>query len=486
MGQERRRQLVVSWVMGFLVFIVLGAGAVLGLELYVDRFSWLVDPSWYRLEEQGDEVQLGCQRFRPVSLTRQPAPGTTRILMLGGSTTFGFPERPRGDTPIDRPPHGFVGMVQSSLDLRYPGRFELVNLGINGGGSTDTLRVLRAAGDLGASAMVVYDGNNEFLPAPERFSASMWSWALYRQLTVMLPRPSSSPGWVGSPAHQTDGHRAAIVELFRSKLIAIVKEGKDAGMKVLLATQAVNRQGVDPNWSTSGTPDEVAGLRKMRRDELHQLLAGAPDSADLAWELGHRLRRRDDYRGVLLQKAVDNDGLQLRAGSDINRVIKEVARGQGATLVDAAGAMRAAESVSSGPLFYDWVHPRAEGAGIVAAAVLDGLVEAQVVDEAGLGVTYPEVELSDRLDGELRAARSWVQWACVRGHDPAHRLNMASRSIETVLKSRPWDPEAQALRKLVNGWEQGGVVLDPELSKRLGSLHHCISSRLAEPSEDQG
>ena len=257
-------------------------------------------------------------------------------------------------------------------------------------------------------------------------------------------------------------------------------------MKVLLATQAVNRQGVDPNWSTSGTPDEVAGLRKMRRDELHQLLAGAPDSADLAWELGHRLRRRDDYRGVLLQKAVDNDGLQLRAGSDINRVIKEVARGQGATLVDAAGAMRAAESVSSGPLFYDWVHPRAEGAGIVAAAVLDGLVEAQVVDEAGLGVTYPEVELSDRLDGELRAARSWVQWACVRGHDPAHRLNMASRSIETVLKSRPWDPEAQALRKLVNGWEQGGVVLDPELSKRLGSLHHCISSRLAEPSEDQG
>ena len=114
--------------------VLLAAGAVL-VEQWVGRWSWPVDEAWYRVTEVDGVVTVGCQNFAPVQFTAEAAPGVTRVLVVGGSSTFGFPARPTGTEPILRARHGFVGAMQAALDETIPGRVERVNLGVNGGAS---------------------------------------------------------------------------------------------------------------------------------------------------------------------------------------------------------------------------------------------------------------------------------------------------------------------------------------------------------------
>ncbi len=469
---------LVRWGAGLVVFVVLGLAALGGLEWYVDRIAWMIDPSWYRIEQTTDEVEFGCQKFRPTSFSSLPEEGVTRILMLGGSTTFGFPNRPTGDEPLSSPIHGFVGVVQASVDAQYPGQFEFVNLGINGGGTVDTLRVLRKAQAWGASAMVVYDGNNEFLAAPARFSARMWASALYRQLTLLLPRPMASPGWVGPPAYGTPSHRQAILDLFEDQLSSIVQVGQERGLKVLVSTQAVNTRLVDPNWSITGDASTLIDLDQASEEELVEGLNAHPDSADLAWALAVRRSRSGVNAESLYQAATDNDGLQLRASSEINAAIRSVAQEEGAWLVDAALAIRREEQQSTNPYFYDWVHPRPNGARIIARGVLDGLQGTGIIPDTPIDLIDPDVPTEDRIEGEVRAARSWLQWACVRQHDPTHRLSMARASAARVLSLQPEHPEALAIHTLIEGWNTPPVSLTPAMASRLGSMHDCLARRM--------
>ena len=159
------------------VFVALAA-----LEYHATHLAWPVDPSWYWLDETETEVTFGCQQFRPIQFSVQPAEGVTRLLLVGGSTSFGYPTRPRGTEPMGRPMHGIAGSLQASLDDVAPGKFEIINLGVNGGASDDTRRLLDRALSWHPSAVIVYDGHNEFLAAPMRFPASLWRFNLVRQL----------------------------------------------------------------------------------------------------------------------------------------------------------------------------------------------------------------------------------------------------------------------------------------------------------------
>ena len=403
--------------------------------------------------------------------------------MLGGSTTFGFPLRETGTAPTSGPQSGFVGIVQATLEKAAPGRFEVLNLGINGGASSDTLRLLRRADDWHADAVVIYDGHNEFLSAPARFSSGLWRFALYRQVGIGLPRVTEAPGWSGPAAHGSSRHAQAVLDLFRSNLISLVDLARAQGSKVILVTQAGNLRGIDPNWSTGPDVETIQAAARAGLPELQRLRSAHPESADVAWQLGRQTAGRDSIPH--LQAAVDQDGLQLRASSAINRVILDVVGQTGVVLVDAArlSAQLAAEALDDGePLFFDWVHPRSEVSALIGRGVLDGLTRAGVVSAETPVLVAPEISQGSRIEGELRSARSWLQWACVRHHDPALRLSRARSAAAWVLKYSPADIEAASIELLASGWGEGAVNGIPiEVAERLGSLHPCIQERVGRP-----
>ena len=449
------------------------------LEVYTARFAWPIAPSWYWLEQGDAEVRFGCQEFRPVRFSLQPPTGTTRILLVGGSTSFGYPTRPRGPEPLDEPVHGIGGVLQASLDQAWPDQFEIVNIGVNGGASDDTLRLLRRSTGWGASAVVVYDGHNEFLSVPARFPSGLWRFSLVRQLLQALPRVTSSPGWTGPPAYIDAAHRKAVVDVFERNLESILKVSRRADLVVVLATQAANLADLDPNWSTDETGSKQ-DLSTLSDDELEALWEAHPRSADLAWILGRRRMKEGGDAGAPLRAALDNDGMLLRAPADINRVIREVAEREQVVVVDTQAFLDTLTPVPGNEIFYDWVHPRQVGALLIARGILDGLTEAGVLPGTVGKVVSPQIPLEDLLEGELRAARSWLQWSCVRDHNPRWRLQQARLQARQVLELEPGHREAEAILTVSLARESGAsVVIEEDLARRLSSLHPCIAESLS-------
>lgn len=443
-----------GWLRSLALFLVLGAAALTGLEAWADRWSWPVDPAWYRLEERDGEVVFGCQSFAPVVFPARP--GARRILLVGGSTSFGFPERPTGSDPVRRARHGLAGALQAGLG----DGFDLVNLGVNGGSSEDTLRIVRRALDWGAEAMVVYDGHNEHLGVPGRFSAPLWRFALYRRFAVLLPRAEGAPGWVGAPAYGDARHLAAVLARFEANLRAIVTLGTAAGMRVVLSTQASNLTDFDPSWSTSGDAAALGRLRGLTDAEVEAAYAADPGSADVAFEAGRRRRAAGGDARPAFQAALDADGMPFRATTELNGIIRRVARG--ATLVDAEAGVSPSDDA-----FYDWVHPRPVTSETIAALILDGLRVAGVARHPGI---------EDEPEVALRTAVSWVQWACVRRHDPARRAARARSWAARALALRPDFPEAEAIDRVAQAIGEGSTAeVDPAIGARLARIHPCVA-----------
>jgi|GEM_PF-2444965 len=478
--------------------------SLVAIEGWERRYAWPVDPSWYALSDDGSTVQLRCQGYAPVRFSRAPAPGVTRILALGGSTTFGYPEHPVGEAPLDHAAFGVMGAVQASLDAAYPGRFELVDLGVNGGASEDTLRLGRKAMAYGAAAVLVYDGHNELMNLPADFRPSLWGLAVYRRLMLLAPRVNTAPGFVGPAAYGGPAQYGAVIARFRANLDELVDLAQDAGLPVILSTQTSNLAGFDPAWSTQGDPALLANLGGREPQALRELWQAQPGVADLAWAAGRALDGADRDRAV--HDAADADGMPIRATRDINSTIREVAEERGLVLVDAEAAVGdgspypaeevAAEegtveeegaakegTVEEGPFydspFYDNLHPRPQAARRLAGALVTGLAQAGVVPTAVPGVS-PALDPLRAAEAERRTAAYWLREACIRRHDPAWRLAQAQGHAERALALDPQDAEAVALRALALALPTGAPVpvADPTLRAHLATIHPDLAPLL--------
>jgi len=453
------------------------------LEFYAARLDWPVAYDWYHVDERGDEARFRCQNFAPSRFSVAPAPGVRRVLVLGGSTAFGYPERPLGEEDIDASRYGFVGAMQTSLDAAAPGGFELINLGVNGGTSADSRRLLRRYGTWGADALIVYDGNNEYMTAPQSFSAALWGSALIRRFAALQEHAREAPGRVGPSAYGGPEHSAAIQRELRRNLEAIADLAEDAGIPALFATQAVNLSGFDPNWSTAGDGEALSRLDGLGDSDVEALWSATPDSAEAAWAVGQRRLGEARDAKPALQAAVDRDGLPFRATSAINGIIEEVALARGLTLIDSEAAVQVGARLPGEADFYDWIHPRPAAAQRLAAAMLDGLERAGVLpDGAPADVLIPALTDEELLEAELREARSWLQWACVRWYAPTFRLARARVYAESVLERAPDHPEAQAILSLADALTDPAAATslptDPEIRGRLASLHPRLAALL--------
>ena len=112
---------------------------------------------------------------------------------MGGSPIFGFPHRPVGTKKLtSTEEQGVVGALRQILNqYDNTNKYEIINLGINGGRSSDTLTLFRKALKWDIDTVLIYDGNNEFFHVPETFSPTLWHSALYR-FFVTSPQPPPS------------------------------------------------------------------------------------------------------------------------------------------------------------------------------------------------------------------------------------------------------------------------------------------------------
>lgn len=115
----------------------------------------------FRVEKSPDGtaryVPAPNKRFLDVSFAVHKPAGTWRIFALGGSTTEGQPYGNAASFPF---------RLGEELRRRHPERrFEVINLGIRGRGSSRVLQVLREVIHYDPDLIVVYTGQNEFRDA---------------------------------------------------------------------------------------------------------------------------------------------------------------------------------------------------------------------------------------------------------------------------------------------------------------------------------
>ena len=141
-------------------------------------------------------------------------------------------------------------------------------------------------GTLGASVAVVYDGHNEFMDVPSRFSPALLGSALYRRFMVFAPRVTVAPGRTGSAAYGGPEQRAAVVARFASNLDELVATLQRSRVSVVLVTQASEIVRFDPAWSVTDDPRLLEGLDTLPADDLATRWHAHPDVADVAFAAG--------------------------------------------------------------------------------------------------------------------------------------------------------------------------------------------------------
>ena len=101
-------------------------------------------------------------------------PGVTRIVTIGDSSTFGWGAEPE---------HTFQHILETKLNERQPGRYEIINLGIPGQDSRHGLGMLRHyALPLQPDLLVISYGSNDLTscpcPRPSCWRPTIPGWAL--------------------------------------------------------------------------------------------------------------------------------------------------------------------------------------------------------------------------------------------------------------------------------------------------------------------
>ena len=166
-AQPRRPRLVVRIVTPLVILLAMLVLLEIFLQIFLplpffDRLSWLADGHVKaRLEPHqavenvaGNPVRINHLGFRGEDWSWQPAPGTLRLITLGGSSTFCFQVSDDAHTW----PAQLERMLQEKLDVPV----EVLNLALPGyDTSTSKVNYLFTGRALGAHAVLVYHTWND-------------------------------------------------------------------------------------------------------------------------------------------------------------------------------------------------------------------------------------------------------------------------------------------------------------------------------------
>lgn len=342
------------------------------------------------------ESQALTQRFRA-----RKAPGTVRIMVLGGSAAAGFPfSHDVGAVPLLRL------LLRDVVDGQPT---EVLNCAVNALTSEGVLLLARRFVAYDPDVLIVYSGHNEYFNDPNLNRAvAAWSpeapawhrrlrtFALLRDVIAafrggeppedgMTRAERAQAGTIGSPADYRPDTLAAPYE---ARLRELVKLALAQGSKVLLCTMASNLKDAVPTLPQHGRKLDEADAaawraayatgRALASDGKHREAAAAFEQA-MALDDGHA-GLLFDYAGTLYAvgeyararelfvAACDQDYMPMRATSARNAAVRRVSRILSVPLADADAALSAASphGVPGDDLLFDHVHPAPAGAMALA------------------------------------------------------------------------------------------------------------------------
>ena len=295
---------------------------------------------------------------------RKPGPDTPfKIVILGASTAKG--------QPYER--HLNIGsLVEFLFDGRIAAReVEVVNLALPG---ILARQVAIAAEDVDSSADVVflYTGNNEFLGFSGSFTDVHAKRRLFDRATV------------------NDKIRTEVLKTFYENLETAIAHMRKIGVPLVLSTLARNESDWGPNRSYLRDPKNEPQVARLLADADTAIASEDFDRAvsilvkalelepTFAWT---NKRLADAYRALgrypeakrYYRNAIDYDGYPIRALTEQNDGIRELARTHDLPLVDAEKLV--AELSPTGlvgyNLIWDNCHPVLEGYLAIAEALAD-------------------------------------------------------------------------------------------------------------------
>lgn len=315
-----------EWILR-LVLVLLSPLVFLGLVEAAARVAGVGFPGLFLVDGVTNE-KFGW-RFFPRTIARTPSPfvveGQRRVFVLGESAAMGFPD----------PAFGLAPHLQAALGRRW----RVFNAGMTAINSHVIREIARECARQNPHVFVVYMGNNEVvgpfgagtvfgkLQALPLIRAQVWLTRWHAGQWLLRP-PEVAGEWRGLEffkdrlTRADDPRLSQVYEHFTSNLRDIIRTGKGAGARVLVAPVAVNLRDCPP----------FSGGEAMAA------------------------YRRGDYAA-----ARDLDQLRIRADSRINHIIRQIAAEESAELVEPGIS-------GTAPFFWEHVHLRPEGNRLLAEA----------------------------------------------------------------------------------------------------------------------
>lgn len=325
----------------------------------------------------------------PTSWSPHPAPGTLRIIVLGGSETAGFPD----------PGFAWPAQLATLLPTLCSNQaVEVVSLAFPGADSTVLRELARDLDGLHAHLWIIAAGADEFrgpfrivdAAAGSRLSQGRTRLGLearrYR-LTRLLGGAGPVTASAAEPAPMAVDPEAGVTAIarFESNLRAMIRAGRDTGADVLVCIPPVNLLHAAPVLSPHGIgiapPQQLEWGRHasnavtlLRRGEwggafgelrTAELYDATP--ANLQYLLAQATvgigRTNDASRHAV--RALESDPSRVRPGAAIAEVIRRTvaASGPGVHVYDAARdvSAHAIHGVPGSDVFWDHVHPNPAG-----------------------------------------------------------------------------------------------------------------------------
>ena len=449
---------------------------------------------YFRIDRQAEyQVYTASQYYSPWDHRFRfcmPKPrGVFRIFSLGGSAVNGASLGNPG--AFSR----WLSVMLSAVDLST--NYEVINSGQPGFPSSEVLALEKQVLEAGPDLVIVYLGNNEFLwnreqagrvrwPEPllvfKYYAQKLWllrliqlawhpdsrPWATYAQGPEGMRRNAAR--YLQSAAKNTwdRDHYQWVMDQFRLNLETMVDLAKARGTRIILCTVAVNLRDWEPHGSyhRADFPESLAlpwdravqagksaftkGNFGQARADFLQAAALDDTPASLNFFLGHCLLKLGDpesaYRHFLA--AADRDSLRDRAGSDLNAMVREVAKAKGVSLLDLQQTFkeRASDGIPGDDLFLDNVHPNLEGHRIIAESLLERMIANGWVPAQG-PVQETAFQAAEAYQGKMPVAYlfnsyySEASWNAFLG-----RFLHAQRWAEKALEYQPEQPRGLELR----------------------------------------
>lgn len=394
------------WVFRLAAVLVLPVLALVLAEVGLRLAGYGYDTRFFVESEVGGEARMVTNpkfgyRFFPPKLARTPspysfvrekAPGTYRIFVFGESAALGDPQ----------PAYGMGRYLQAFLELRYPeAKFEVIPAAMTAINSHALVDMARECADYDGDLWIIYMGNNEMVgpfgamtlfgaEAPPRlviraglaFKRTRLGQWMAEQLGGGGGKEALPEQWGGlgmfleKALAPDDPKRSVVKEHFGANLRDMVESGQRAGAEVLLCTVGVNlldcppfasrhalsfdesQGGVWTNHLASGVAAQAGGDWVGALAELDHAAGMDGGFAEVRYRQGVVALELGDREAALghVRAASDVDALAFRTGSDLNRLVRELARAEsGVGLVDIEELLNQEGPVGR-EVFLDHVH----------------------------------------------------------------------------------------------------------------------------------